>query len=51
MLYLNASLKKAKSLNKIKNNPFEIIQKPKKLNNKKNPFTYQEQVKILKLNQ
>lgn len=47
MLYLNEALEKARVLKKIKSNPFEDIVKPKKLNNKKRPFTYAEQVKVL----
>lgn len=47
-LYLNVALKKAHALNKIKINPYEQIVLPKKLNNIRDPFTYEEQVRILK---
>ncbi len=47
ILYLKPALQKAFALHKIKNNPFEDIHVGKKLNNKRRPFTYDEQVKVL----
>ena len=46
--YLNACLDKAFNLNKINKNPFVNVIKDKKINEIRKPFTYDEQVKVLK---
>jgi len=45
--YFNECLKKAYNLKLIKENPFNFIDKDKKINNKKNAFTIEEQTLIL----
>ena len=45
--YFNEFLKKAYNLKLIKENPFEFIDKDKKINNKKNAFSIEEQKAIL----
>ena len=47
ILYLNASLKRAVKEGYLKFNPMEDVQKAPKINNIRNPFTYEEQIKVL----
>lgn len=47
-LYFNASLQKAEDLELITKNPCRAVEKDKKINNKRNALTLEEQTKLLK---